>query len=465
VNVGYWSQNNKNPKTRGICLGWAAECRQMGTKITNDLYDISVQEEEEVPEEIAEGSEDEASAVGDPHITTNSNQHFDMSLLQEDEVPVQIGSNKRCREKNLARGTFDTADACIAEFKLRGDIVNVGYWSQNNKNPKTRGICLGWAAECRQMGTKITNDLYDISVQEEEEVPEEIAEGSEDEASAVGDPHITTNSNQHFDMSTPSSPFLLQRDSGDDGASIAADAWALAHVGIAADARVGRDLFVETCVSGSSFPDSSSFRTYLNNVFDLGLAMMLPTVKSDLGRHCFSYGYILSKEFYGDEPLDVMDFKSNDDLDALFGAVAKDADGRVTASAFKAAMHAKLDPGHSAEEVAALDTYLDKVFTTSLSMMLPASKTTLGSHCFRYAAMAAGEFYFSGNAADAFGLVTPAAVVAPSVGEDGSTITADAWSQAHDGIAAYARVGRDLFVETCASGSSLVLLQRMRPVA
>merc|ERR1712028_251023 len=157
--------------------------------------------------------------------------------------------------------------------------------------------------------------------------------------------------------------------------------------------------------------------------------------KSDLGRHCFSYGYILSKEFYGDKPLDVMDFKSNGDLDALFGTVAKDAAGRVTAPAFKAAMHAKLDPGHSAEEVAALDLYLDKVFTTSLSMMLPKSKTTLGSHCFRYAAMAAGEFYFSGNAADAFGLVTPVVV------DNGSTIAANAWTEAHVGIAADTRVG------------------------
>merc|ERR1719162_2315877 len=241
-------------------------------------------------------------------------------------------------------------------------------------------------------------------------------------AMAAGEFYFSGNAEDAFGLVIPSVEY--------DGSTITAQAWTEAHVGIDADARVGRDLFVETCVSGSSFLDSSSFRTYLNNVFDLGLAMMLPTVKSDLGRHCFSYGYILSKEFYGDEPLDVMDFKSNDDLDLLWGAVAKDAAGRVTAPAFKASMHVTLDPGHSAEEVAALDTYLDKVFTTSLSMMLPASKTTLGSHCFRYAAMAAGEFYFSGNAEDAFGLVTP------SVVDVGSTIAAKAWTAAHVGIAA-----------------------------
>merc|ERR1719162_985294 len=268
-------------------------------------------------------------------------------------------------------------------------------------------------------------------------------------AMAAGEFYFSGNAEDAFGLVTPAA--VVAPSVGEDGSTIAANAWTEAHIGIAADTRVGRDLFVETCVSGSSFLDSSSFRTYLNNVFDLGLAMMLPTVKSDLGRHCFSYGYILSKEFYGDEPLDVLDLNYDVDLDALWGTVAKDADGRVTASAFKAAMHAKLDPEHRDEEVAALDTYLDKVFTTSLSMMLPASKTTLGSHCTRYAAMAAGEFYFSGNAEDAFGLVTPAVVV-PSV--DGSTIAANAWTSAHVGIAADTRVGRDLFVETCVSGSS-----------
>merc|ERR1719162_2965297 len=218
-------------------------------------------------------------------------------------------------------------------------------------------------------------------------------------AMAAGEFYFSGNAQDAFGLVPPAVV-------AEDGITITANAWAEAHVGIFANARVGRDLFVETCVSGSSFPDSPSFRMYLNDVFDLGLAMMLPTVKSDLGRHCFSYGYILSKEFYGSKPLDSMDLDSDVDLDDLWSVVAKDAAGRVTAPAFKVAMHAKLDPGHSPEEVAALDTYLDKCFTTSLSMMLPASKTTLGSHCFRYAAMAAGEFYFSGNAQDAFGLVT-----------------------------------------------------------
>jgi len=51
----------------------------MGTKINNDLYDISVQDEEELPEEIEEESEDEAAAVGDPHMHTTSDDDFDLT--------------------------------------------------------------------------------------------------------------------------------------------------------------------------------------------------------------------------------------------------------------------------------------------------------------------------------------------------------------------------------------------------
>jgi hypothetical protein len=37
---------------------------------------------------------------------------------------------------------------------------------------------------------------------------------------------------------------------------------------------------------------------------------------------------------------------------------------------------------------------LDKIFDASTAMMLPADKSDLGGHCFRYAALMAGEFYF-----------------------------------------------------------------------
>lgn len=44
-------------------------------------------------------------------------------------------------------------------------------------------------------------------------------------------------------------------------------------------------------------------------------------------------------------------------------------------------------------EVDEYATYLNAVFAASTAMMLPASKTDLGPHCFAYALVLAGEFY------------------------------------------------------------------------
>jgi len=39
-------------------------------------------------------------------------------------------------------------------------------------------------------------------------------------------------------------------------------------------------------------------------------------------------------------------------------------------------------------------TFINSVHTMATKMMLPNIKTTIGQHCFKYAATMAGEFYF-----------------------------------------------------------------------
>jgi len=174
--IAYWTQNNPQARHRGICMGWGGECSEMDTRLDTVLY-------------LADDTEDDAAAVGDPHITTNTGQKFDLSLLKTSQSPlVQIGSKKRCNGKETIRKTFGTADACLAEFNARGDIAFIAYWTQNNPKARHRGICMGWAGECRQKDTQLDTVLYG-------------ADETEDDAAAVGDPHMSTNTGQKFDLS------------------------------------------------------------------------------------------------------------------------------------------------------------------------------------------------------------------------------------------------------------------------
>merc|ERR1711924_295998 len=50
------------------------------------------------------------------------------------------------------------------------------------------------------------------------------------------------------------------------------------------------------------------------------------------------------------------------------------------------------------------ESYLNYIFTTALSLMLPNQKTDLGKHCFGYATILANEFYFDGQPADGLSL-------------------------------------------------------------
>merc|ERR1712066_775357 len=59
------------------------------------------------------------------------------------------------------------------------------------------------------------------------------------------------------------------------------------------------------------------------------------------------------------------------------------------------------------------EAFLEKNFQSALSMMLPQKKSTLGGHCFRYAGLMAGEFYFDAakDAATGCGCSAPVADV------------------------------------------------------
>ena len=84
---------------------------------------------------------------------------------------------------------------------------------------------------------------------------------------------------------------------------------------------------------------------------------------------------------------------------ADWDSAEKNQEGRVEKEAFKAAMKKKFATdiggkvGGKAQE--AFDEHLDRCFAAGIGLMLPKEKTSLGRHCFGYAAIMAGEFYFS----------------------------------------------------------------------
>jgi len=195
--------------------------------------------------------------------------------------------------------------------------------------------------------------------------------------------------------------------------------WVTAHKDLVAN-RVDRQMYL------SAFgPTSAIFKVYLNAIFDAATAMMLPQVKTDLGKHCFSYATVLAGEFYSDsgKAADKLGLVSGtpeagcgsfpmktvkNSLDADFAAVAKDGEGQVTLQAFEAYYIKKFEHRTTADNLRFYRAFLSKTFFAgrAMIMQLPAEfqKGTLGGHCFRYAGLMAGEFYFSGSGSNALGI-------------------------------------------------------------
>merc|ERR1719401_2039110 len=83
----------------------------------------------------------------------------------------------------------------------------------------------------------------------------------------------------------------------------------------------------------------------------------------------------------------------------------------------------------------AFNTFLEKVFLSARMMMLLLPQKfamgTLGGHCFRYAALAAGQFYFQGKSSNELRL--------EDMGE-----AHERWTSAHAGLAS-SRVNLEMF--------------------
>jgi len=201
---------------------------------------------------------------------------------------------------------------------------------------------------------------------------------------------------------------FLGRASNFDPQQAVARAWQMAHAKMDdPQARVPREGFVDLCMLRAP-PETSkkeSYIKFLNALFDTGTALMLPSQKTDLGKHCFGYAALLANEFYFAEPMDYLclaeEPKSPDnlvavrtDLNADWAQVTKDAEGRVSLESFKTHYLQKFADRLVPESQKSYEAFLEQNFQAALSMMLPAEKDSLGGHCFRYAGLMAGEFYF-----------------------------------------------------------------------
>jgi hypothetical protein len=225
----------------------------------------------------------------------------------------------------------------------------------------------------------------------------------------------------------PASVQVRQQGAGEiagppDPATVVAADWEKAHQNSGdAKARVPREVFVEVCMSNFASgsgggPDDLDYQAYVNALFDTATAMMLPAEKTDLGKHCFGYAALLAHEFYAQgKPEDMLALTSStkpadrlaairQDLDADWAAVEKDEEGRVAVDVFVSYFLGKYTGNIAPENQGSFEKFLVQDFQSALAMMLPKQKTTLGGHCFRYASLMAGEFYFDGNGADKLGI-------------------------------------------------------------
>jgi len=187
-----------------------------------------------------------------------------------------------------------------------------------------------------------------------------------------------------------------------------AAAWDEVHAFLpSASTRVDRVAFVHFAMSrhGQRGPKSPEYYQFLNHLFDSAVQLMLPKEKTDLGKHCFGYAAIFAEEFYFGKPRDILGLNTEPrpldglagvraGLDADWAAVSKDEAGRVTFEAFKALMCDKHQGSIIPQIAEQYNTFLSTTFKTASALMLPNVKTTLGGHCFKYAALMAAEFYF-----------------------------------------------------------------------
>lgn len=193
---------------------------------------------------------------------------------------------------------------------------------------------------------------------------------------------------------------------------LAQEYWDCVHLqfmssGTDSKARVHQEAFVKWCMSQApkDTEKREAFQQYANILFDTGAAMMGPSRRTDLGKHCFGYASFLASEFYADKPLDCLGlarFERPDDelfllraeLDQDWERIRKDENGLVTRASFKEFFVEKYGEKLIPESRHIFISFLDQDFSVCASMLLPDRKTAIGGHCFRYGALLAGEFHF-----------------------------------------------------------------------
>jgi len=187
--LAFWSQTQNPARLRGLCIGWTSQnCNQQSTGAGkfNTLYTCS--------------EDDEAAAVGDPHLTLSDGTKEDMccdngpcrpcdALLQELEMGIgQIANNQRCSGTYAKRETFDNVEACAAAWAGQ-NIKYLAYWKKNAPNPaRLRGLCIGWTNENCNLQSTGRNKVKLFKCEDD------------DDAAAVGDPHLTNSGGAKQDL-------------------------------------------------------------------------------------------------------------------------------------------------------------------------------------------------------------------------------------------------------------------------
>jgi len=148
---------------------------------------------------------DDASATGDPHLTTNTGNHFDVSLLGEEEACGNCASGYTCTAGSIGVSRVQqirdlgcggepdmwvctvakAKDACDADEKCNSFAVS-DKWGLN------KAQLFGASDGTPNAGWT----LWSLDASAPECPPDA------DEASAAGDPHLITNTGEHYDYTT-----------------------------------------------------------------------------------------------------------------------------------------------------------------------------------------------------------------------------------------------------------------------
>jgi len=108
-------------------------------------------------------------------------------------VVTKIKQNRRCAGEGMKKSApkeFGGPKDCAEAWAGQG-IKYVAYWARDKSNAKSlRGVCVGWGEECEIRGIKGKNKNKLFSVAEE----------TEPEVEAVGDPHMTLSDSEKEDL-------------------------------------------------------------------------------------------------------------------------------------------------------------------------------------------------------------------------------------------------------------------------